>query len=310
MVEVTREKERGRVLAHLSAVWLVGCVLTGVQFSAVFAALFSGGAAPFVAAVVGVVLLAVAALAGLGRAVRTLVPLTRRARGAWAWAACVYTLGTAGAFAAAVVSLTIDRWQSGVLFYPAGGACYALAAALFLPGARVRLAALGAATALAAGGAYAAWAATQPPTLSEWLSANGVDRAMLRVGEPPPGYTLHVLGASEDGFGAEYERSPSARLHLGVRRAGYDTRRVDAHGCPVPFGEPIHCTDDGEGRQLVTYHGAYKRHELRLRHGGLVYTVTVDGPHADLPAARHLLSTLRPATDAELAGLTELPMRR
>ncbi|WP_406729251.1 hypothetical protein WJ438_38535 [Streptomyces sp. GD-15H] len=292
------------------AVWLAGCALTGVQLQAVLVALFADGAAPFTAALVGVALLSVVALAGLGAAVRTVVPLMRRARGLWAWAASVYALGTVGAFGAAVVNFKINHLEKSLLLYLAGGTCYALAAALFLPGTRVRLGALGAATALAVGGVYATWAATQPPTLDKWITANGVDYTLLRVGDPPPGYALHVLGASEDGFGADYERPHSTRLHLGVTRVGHDPRRVDARGCPVPIGEPIRCADDGGGRQLLTYEGDYEHQELRLRRDGLVYTVTVEGFHTDLSAARHILSTLRPATDAELAGLLELPMRR
>ncbi|MCZ2528184.1 hypothetical protein [Streptomyces sp. HB2AG] len=307
---MTQRKEAGRAIAHLAAVWLVGCTLTGVQLPTVLVALFTDGAAPFTAALAGVVLLAVAALAGLGTAVRTIVPLMRRAHGLWTWAASVYALGTVGAFGAAVVNFKINHLENGLLLYLTGGTCYALAAALFLPDTRVRLGALGAATALAAGGSYATWAAKQPPTLSEWITANGVDRTLLRVGDPPPDYALHILSASKDGFGADYERPHSARLHLDVKRVGDDPRRVDTRGCPVPTGEPIHCTDDGGGRQLLTYEGGYEHQELRLHHDGLVYTVTVEGSHTDLPAARHILSTLRPATDAELTGLLELPMRQ
>ncbi|MTE22415.1 hypothetical protein F0L17_25595 [Streptomyces sp. TRM43335] len=308
---MTQRKEAGRAVTHLTAVWLVGCVLTSVQLQAVFVALFTGGAVPFTVVLVGVALLAVAVLAWLGTAVRAIVPLTSRARGPWTWAVGVYALGTVGAFGAAVVNFKVNRLEDGLLFCSTGGACYALAAALFLPDTRFRLGALGAAAVLVVGGTYAVRAATQPPTLDEWITANGVDRSMLRVGDPPPGYTLRILGAGEEGFGAEYERShPARRLHLGVERAGHDPRRVDARGCPVPFGEPIHCADDGGGRQLLTYEGGHEHRELRLRRDGLVYTVTVEGHDTDLSAARHILATLGPATDAELAGLLELPMRR
>jgi hypothetical protein len=218
--------------------------------------------------------------------------------------------GTAGAFVAAVVNFEINHLENTLPLYVAGGCCYALAAALFLPGTRIRLGALGAAAVLVGGGAYAYWDAAQPPTLDEHLAAHDVDRRLLRVGAPPSGYTLRALGAGEDTFGAEYEHPDSVRLHLGVERAGHDTRRADARGCPVPFGDPIHCVDDGDGRQLLTYEGGYEHQELRLRRDGLVFTVTVEGHHADLSAARHVLSTLRPATDAELAGLLDVPTRR
>ncbi|MZE77651.1 hypothetical protein [Streptomyces xinghaiensis] len=307
---MTQWGETRRAVVHLVAVWLAGCALTGMQVIAVLAALFSGGAAPLAALLAGVVLMAVAVLAALGSAVRTMVPLLRRPRGLWAWTAGVYALGTAGASGAAVVYITVNRLDRGLLLYAVGGACYMVAAALFLPGTRVRLGALGAAAALAAGVAYTTWAAAQPPTLGEWISANGVDRGMLRVGDPPPGYTLRGVGASEDGFSAHYARPRSEPLHLGVERAGHDTRRVDARDCPVPRGDPIRCTDDGGGRQLRVYEGDYEHWELRLRRDGLVYTVAGDGSPTDRSAARHILSTLRPATDAELAGLTELPMRR
>lgn len=312
LMGIPRRETAGRVIVHLAAVWLVGAFLTQLQLVAVLVALFAGGLTPFTAVVVGVVvILAAAAFAGLGTAARTTVPLLRRPRGLWAWTAGVYGLGTIGAFVAVVVDFKTNRLDGGIWLYVVGGTCYALAAALFLPSLRVRLGALGAAAALAAGGPYAVWAAAQPPTLDEWITANGVDRAMLQVGDAPPGYTLRVGGASEDGFGADYERPHSSvRLHLGVERTGHDTRRADARGCPVPFGNPIHCEDDGGGRQLVTYEGDYEHQELRLRRDGLVYTVTMDGLRTDLSPARHILSTLRPATDAELGDLVELPMRR
>ncbi|MDT9686331.1 hypothetical protein RND61_30310 [Streptomyces sp. TRM76323] len=304
---MTRTEGTGRAVAHLAVVWLVGCALTGLQTRAVLVALFVGGRAPLGALAVTVPL-SVAALAGLGTTARPIVPLTRRARGLWTWAASLHTFGTAGAFGVIVADVTTGGLDSGLLLYPVGGTCYALAAAFFLPGTRVKLGALGVAVALAAGGAYAVRDAAQPPTLDEWIAANRVDRTLLRVGDPPPGYTLRVLGASEDGFGADYERPRSARLHLGVEHRGHDTRRADARGCPVPFGEAVRCADDGGGRQLLTYEGG--RQELRLRRDDLVYTVTLEGSRTDLSAARHVLSTLRPATDVELADLLELPVRR
>ncbi|MGV9351442.1 hypothetical protein ACWDSD_43435 [Streptomyces spiralis] len=97
------------------------------------------------------------------------------------------------------------------------------------------------------------------------------------------------------------------RLYLGVEWTGHNTPRTDASGYPVL---PIRCQDDGGGRQLVTYESGYEHQELRLRRDGLVYTVTMEGFHGDLSAARHILSTLRPATDTELGDLVELPMRR
>ncbi|MFJ8696152.1 hypothetical protein [Streptomyces roseolilacinus] len=305
-----QREEVGRVPAHLTAVWLVGCALTGLQTQVVLVALFAGGPAHLAVALAVMAPLGAAVFAGLGTAARPIVPLTRRPRGLWVWAVGVHGLGTIGAFGAAVANFRINGPGDGLLYYLTGGACHALAAALFLPGLRVRLGALGAATVLAAVGVYAVRDAAQPPPLDEWITANGVDRALLRVGDPPPGYALRVLGASGDGFGAGYERSRSAGLHLGVERAGHDTRRADARGCPVPFGESIRCTDDGGGRQLVTYEGDHERRELRLRRDGLVYTVAMEGSHPDLSAARYVLSTLRPATDAELAGLPQPSGRR
>ncbi|MEU6814292.1 hypothetical protein [Streptomyces sp. NPDC046860] len=306
---MTRKQRARRAIGHLTAVWAAGGAMAYVQFMAVGVALFADLAAPFTAVAVGSMLLAFAALAGLGAAFRRWVPLMRRTGGVWAWAAAVYVLGTAGATGVAVMVMETDRPWGVPLVFIAGGACYAIAAALLLPGARVKAGALGTAAAMAAGCWYTVWAAAQPPTLDEWITANGVDRTMLRVGDPPPGYTLNVLGASEDGFGADYESSSSTHLHLGVERTGHDTRRADASGCPVSY-EPVHCTDDGAGRRLITFEGGYEHQELRLTRDGLVWTVTMDGTHTDLAPARHILSTLRPATDTELAGLVERPMRR
>ncbi|MFC9267271.1 hypothetical protein ACFTXJ_05815 [Streptomyces zhihengii] len=334
---MTRRNDTVPVAVHLVAVWLAGCALSAVQSQAVLVGLFAGSPPWAVGLLAVVAALAVALLALLGRVanvapsarragpaagqeglaqdapgarVRAGVPLAAGRAGLWAWAAGVWALGTLGAAAAVVVGYRVDHLETALPVHLAGGACYAVAAALFVPGARVRLGALGTAAALAAGGGWAALDATRPPTLDEWIAANGVDRAMLRLGDPPPGWTVQVLGASEDGFGADYERAGSPRLHLGVARAGQDHRRADAAGCPVPLGDPVVCTDDGGGRLLVAWGGDRPYRELRLDAGGLVHTVTLDGPGADLAAARRILSLLRPATDAELAGLTELPMRR
>ncbi|MGW1141412.1 hypothetical protein [Streptomyces zhihengii] len=321
---MTRRNDTVPVAVHLVAVWLAGCALSAVQSQAVLVGLFAGSP-PWAAGLLAVVAaLAVALLALLGRVAgqaglsqhalgahaRAVVPLAAGRAGLWAWAAGVWALGTLGAAAAVVVGYRVDHLETALPVHLAGGACYAVAAALFAPGARVRLGALGTAAALAAGGGWAALDAARPPTLDEWIAANGVDRSMLRLGDPPPGWTVQVLGASEDGFGADYERAGSPRLHLGVARAGQDHRRADAAGCPVPLGDPVVCTDDGGGRLLVAWGGDRPYRELRLDAGGLVHTVTLDGPGADLAAARRILSLLRPATDAELAGLTELPMRR
>jgi hypothetical protein len=302
--------EAGRRAAHLAAVWCVGGVLTAVQLQVVLIALFAGGALVRGGLLALGAAVGPAARGGGAPPARTIVPLAHRPRGRWAWTVSVYVSGTAGASVAAVVNFEINHLENALPLYAAGGCCYALAAALFLPGTRIRLGALGATAVLVVGGAYAYWDAAQPPTLDEYFAAHDVDRSLLRVGDPPPGYTLRALGAGEDTFGAEYEHSHSVRLHLGVERAGHDTRRADARGCPVPFGDPIHCVDDGEGRQLLTYEGGYEHQQLRWRRDGLVYTVTVEGRHADLSAARHVLSTLRPATAAELAGLLDLPIRR
>ncbi|MEV7994798.1 hypothetical protein AB0O67_23645 [Streptomyces sp. NPDC086077] len=306
---MTRTQQAGFPVAHLAAVWLFGCALTGLQLQVVLITLFVGGAASLAVAAAVLSALSVAALAGAGTAARAVVPLTRRRHGRWAWAAGVHVLGTSGAFGAAAVHFQVDHLENSLPLYPVGGVCHALAAASFLPGVRVRLGALGAAVVLAGGGAHVAWEARQPPTLDEWITANGVDPDLLRVGDPPPGYTLRALGASEDGFGVDYERPASARLHLGVARVGHDMRRADVRGCPVPFGEPVHCTDDGGGRRLLTYEGGYAHRELRLRRDGLVFTVTLEGAGDELTAARHILTTLRPATDGELGGLLELPTR-
>ncbi|MEU1619335.1 hypothetical protein ABZ479_18825 [Streptomyces sp. NPDC005722] len=308
------KKDATAVGGHLAAVWLAGCALTAVQFQVVLVALFLGRPVVLAAALACTTVLAVALLAALGRAARSVVPLTRRTAGLAVWTAGVHAFGTAGAFTVVVVLHHVGELGYQVLL-PAGGTCHALAAAFFLPGARARLTALGAAVVLAAGGAYAAWDAARPPTLDAWLSANRVDHALLRVGDAPPGYVLRVGGASADGFGARYESAAdeggSAALRLRVERAGYDTRRVDARGCPVPFGQEIQCRDDGGGRLLVLYGGDHPTRELRLPHDGLVVTVYLQGSgEAGLPAARHVLSTLRPATRAELAGLVELPMPR
>ncbi|MFJ4846867.1 MULTISPECIES: hypothetical protein [unclassified Streptomyces] len=301
----------GPALVHLTMVWLMGSALTAVGFFVVGVGLFAGGATAGAVAALCWAPVAVALLAAPGFAARHLIPVTKRRGGVWAWAAAVFGAGTAGALIAVAVRLHADGLRNGFVLYVSGGVCYALAAAFFLPGARTRIAAVVAAALFATGGAWTAWDAGRPPTLGTWLRANDVDRALLRVGDAPPGYALSVRGASEDGFGADYERPGTTALHLAVERTGEDTRRVDARGCPVPFGETIRCTDDGGGRLLVTYESGYERRELRLHRGGLVCTVTLHetGPGPGLAAARRILSTLRPATDAELAPLTQLPMR-
>ncbi|AIA00875.1 hypothetical protein [Streptomyces noursei] len=60
----------------------------------------------------------------------------------------------------------------------------------------------------------------------------------------------------------------------------------------------------------MTYDGFTEWRELRLRRGGLVHTVSLSDRPTDLTAARHVLSTLRPATNAELSPLCDQPIRR
>ncbi|MFB6601968.1 hypothetical protein ACFCXR_03355 [Streptomyces noursei] len=50
--------------------------------------------------------------------------------------------------------------------------------------------------------------------------------------------------------------------------------------------------------------------EPRLRRGGLVHTVSRSDRPAVLTAAGRVLSTLRPATNAELSPLCDQPIRR
>ncbi|MEW1656584.1 hypothetical protein [Streptomyces sp. NPDC093707] len=281
-----------------------------MQYEAVLIAFFSGRVLVAVAVFAIAAALVVGLLAGFARAAAPFVPFTRRWRGRWAWAAGVYASGTVATIGAVALAPEPGGLSHSVLLFPWGGAWYALAAACFLPSARMRLATLGVGVVLAAGVGYGAWASAQPPTLDEWLAANGVDRALLRVGEPPAGYTLRVNGAAEDSFGAQYERPGAPDLHLAVQHPGQDTRRTDASGCPVPVGEVIECTDDGDGRRLITRRGPYEHRELRLRQAGLTYTVTFEGRTVDLSAARRILTTLRPATTAELTPLLTRPMRR
>ncbi|HEX5568584.1 MAG TPA: hypothetical protein VFY14_16945, partial [Streptomyces sp.] len=255
--KIGKNEARLAVAVHLAAVWSVGCALTAFQFFTVIVALFSDNGKVIAAFSVVAVFLGVAVFAGLGTAVRRFVPLVRRKRGLWMWAAGVYAFGTAAAIVTLVASKRSGGLEFGPLFFPFAGAWYALAAAAFLPSARAHLAALATAAVLAAGWSYAVWDASRPPTLDEWITATGVDRAVLRLGDPPPGHALLSVGASEDGFRARYEGPGSAGLHLEVERAGQGTRRTDARGCPVPLGETIHCTDDGGGRLLVAYESGY-----------------------------------------------------
>ncbi|GAA2667330.1 hypothetical protein [Streptomyces lunalinharesii] len=299
-----------RLAVHLTGVGFVGYVLTAVQFAVALVALFTGRVPVFVAVSLVVAAGAVGLLAGFAAAAQQFVPLARTTRGRWVWAGGVYAFGAAGTVGAAVLTAGPGGPGPSWLLYLWGGGCYALGAAFFLPGPRIRYGALGVTAALAVGVGYAAWASAQPPTLDAWLTANGVDRALLRLGEPPTGYVLRVNGASESGFGAEYERPGAAGLHLSVTHPDQDTRRTDAHGCPVLPGVTVTCTDDGGGRQLVAYDGFTAWRELRLRRGGLIHTVSLSDRPDGLRAARHVLSTLRPATDAELSPLRALPMRR
>lgn len=303
----------GRVLAaHLAVLALVGTAFSHVQLHAVFLALlFFEGAAVAVVAVVPVAAVAggTALFTAVGGLFRQFAPITGRASGRWAWGAGVYTLGTAGVLAVLVVDRQGPGLGSGadVLLHPFGGLCHALGAVPFLAGARVRLAALAGAAVLAGGWAYGVWEGSRPLSPGEWLAANRVDRALLRVGDPPPGYTLDVAHASATAFGAGYTHGDARALRLSVERPGTGTgQRVDARGCPVLPGETaVRCTDDGGGRLLVAYGDGRERRELRLLRDGLLHVVALEDPRSDPAAARHVLSTLRPATGAELAPLAE-----
>ncbi|MEU0117605.1 hypothetical protein ABZ137_28930 [Streptomyces bobili] len=117
---MTPREASERAIGHLTADWLVGCALTHVQLQAVLIAFSTDGPELFGVVVAGVAVGAVS-VSWLGSSVPALVPPLQRARGGWVCTAGVCTLGTVGAFAAAVVRFEIDHLENGLLLYLAGG---------------------------------------------------------------------------------------------------------------------------------------------------------------------------------------------
>ncbi|MGQ4516838.1 hypothetical protein [Streptomyces sp. DW26H14] len=308
----------------LAVVGLGGAALCAVQYTAVLLALFAGPAA-LLCAVGAAVPLGVTVLAGIGTGGRRDLPYLRTRSGLWIWACVVYVGGSAATLALAALAHGPGRDPAPPALLAGSAVCFALSAASFLPGARARLAVLGATAVFAAAAGTAAWAAARPPGTGEWLASHHVDRGLLRLGTAPRGYALGQLAATSDGFSARYDHrgSTGGALLLTVRRVSYERERTAANGCPVPFGRRSVCADDGGGRQRVRYARPDARgvavtpdgavppgatDELRLRRAGIVCIVSYGGGGAfDLNAARHVLMTLRPATGTELAGLRRAP---
>ncbi|WP_329456580.1 hypothetical protein [Streptomyces sp. NBC_01497] len=310
----------------VSVVGLGGAALSAVQYMAVLIALFTG-AGPAVGTACLSTALIVTAFARVATGGRADVPYLRSRSGPWVWALTVYTGGAGGTLG--LLALTRGRSADDALTLPGvflgSAACFGLTAAYFLPGVRTRLAVIGATAVFAASTGTGAWAAARPPTTAQWLAGHHVDRALFRLGTAPAGYTVSGLGAGSDAFGATYRHraADGGALRLTVRRISYARERTAANGCPLAVGRRSLCASDGGGRQRVRYaepdasgiaitpDGAVPPgavDELRLRRSGIVYVVTYDGGGPfDLDAARHVLTTLRPPTAAELSTLVRTP---
>ncbi|MFI8996301.1 hypothetical protein [Streptomyces sp. NPDC053542] len=276
-------------------------------FTVLMAAWDSGVGVLGAAALAVEALLGTAALAVVGRRGRRLVPWASGSlRGHLLWSTAVFLLGTAGAAAFGYLLMTpygmagTTTWQLLLLTGPP----YAIAAALLVPRLTLRIGALAAAAVVglaAALLAYADTAATEaaiahptpPPPLP-------LTRLTL-VGDRPPGYDGPSLVLSNrTAFVTRYAEPTGEAIVLRINHAPKDGSRPYDAACDPSLSPSVTCADDGGGRTLVTDRKARTR-ELYVRHGAVDAVASLD-TGASLPAARRLLTTLRPPTARERAA--------
>ncbi|MBZ4016449.1 hypothetical protein, partial [Streptomyces purpurogeneiscleroticus] len=121
------------------------------------------------------------------------------------------------------------------------------------------------------------------------------------IGDRPPGYDGPALVLSNTtAFVTRYAKPTGEAIVLRINHAPKDGSHPYDAACDPSLSPSVTCADDGAGRTLVTDRRARTR-ELYVRHGA-VDAVASLGTGASLPAARHLLTTLRPPTDHERAA--------
>lgn len=285
--------------SHLFMVWALGTGIFLVLGQLLLLALWGGLSGRWLLVLAAAALVSCLPLASLGRAARGVVPLARTRRGLLAWTSGVFALGTAG-----TASLVALVWHGpngapalSTAFYALGGLPYALAAALFHPRRAVRATALTVATAVFGLTAYAGHEAARPPTDQEWLAEARTPAALLRVGDPPPGYTLRTGGATDTSYSATYLRAGHDDISLYVSLPGTGSGLAhlgNGQDCGTYPPETVTCTRDGAGRLFLSA-PTTGLHELHLHRADLTLTVLFHTP-ADLPKARHILTTTHPIT--------------
>ncbi|MFI5530634.1 hypothetical protein ACIA8O_19050 [Kitasatospora sp. NPDC051853] len=285
---------------HLLLVWAVTALVVPLLGLVVLAAGWAGGLGgaavvllPGVPAVVGLLALA-------GGPAASVVPLCGSVRRRLVWAVSVFVLGTLGVLAGvAAYSRGVDLGSGGVRA-ALTGVPYAVAAAFFVPGVRVRA---GAALLLAVGVLYGGFAgpAQAEQTRHEAEAARYRERAdLLYLADPPPGMRVALADSEAAGFLVDYRSAAGGpeRLGLTVRRPLTPELR-----CPEASTEGTTCRVD-EGREVVEVHvfpDGTRQVTLTRRHGPS--EVEVGSQSLDEAGLRRVLDSVHPLSGPELEDL-------
>ncbi|MET9972315.1 hypothetical protein ABZZ80_42140 [Streptomyces sp. NPDC006356] len=290
---------------HLLLVWAMTAAMVPVLGFGIVASAWGGGAGATVPVFLLGVPLTVGLLAAAGLPARTVVPLCGSASGRLGWAALVFVLGTAGVAAGlAAYGADVDLGSASTRI-ALTGVPYAVAAAFFVPGRGVRLAAL---AVLAAGVAYGGFVGPAQARQRQYdaeVARYRENPELLYLGATPSGMQLSRAEVGPTSFVVEY----------GPVRAGYELGYVGLVvrspstpaplRCPEPVEQDVTCTVDAHGEMATVRDLPGDAHDITLVRRHRNAEVQVSSQFLDEPGLRRLLDTLHPLSDGELAKLIQ-----
>ncbi|KUN09325.1 hypothetical protein AQI95_05770 [Streptomyces yokosukanensis] len=291
---------RGALTAlHLFLVWATtAAVVPALGYGLVLTAWGGGTGAAVPVLALGVPLL-VGLLAIAGIPARTVVPLCGSAPRRLGWAVLIFLLGTLGVLAGlAAYGGDVDLGSAGTRI-ALTGAPYAVAAALFVPSRWVRLGALAALAAAVAYGGFVGPAQAQQRRHEADVARYREKPELLDLGAAPPGMQVSHAVVGPASFSVDY-RPVREGYELGYVGLVVRSPLTPAPRCPEPADKGVTCTVDAHGG-MRTVRRLPREVTLVRRYRNVEVEVT--SQTLDESGLRHLLDTLHPLSDTELAEL-------
>ncbi|MFQ3558083.1 hypothetical protein QZN11_15005 [Streptomyces gramineus] len=290
------------VALHLFLVWATATATVPVLGFGLFLTGWTAGTGAALFVLVWAVPLLVGVLTLVGGSARTLVPLCGSVRGRLGWAALVFVLGTLGVLAGLSVYAEGVGLGSATARIALTGVPYAVAAAFFVPGRWVRLGAVAVLAAAVGYGGLLGPAQADQERRTARTARYREHPELLYLGAPPPGMRVADARVGAAFFTVSYR---AVREGYDPAYAGLTVRAADtpALRCPEPARKTVTCTVDahGERRTVERIPGGVRAVTLTRRRGGT--EVEVSSQSLDESGLRHVLDTLHPLSDTELAEL-------